>query len=203
MRMMNTLRRGSEHGFSMVETLAAAAVSVTAAAAVAPVTLNTIYNFRINGDGHAIVNHLSVAKMRAAANFTRARLYVDLNTNSYHIEMWQKTGTPGWITEGGTVTLSRNVAFGFGTLNGAPPNTQTTLAQAPLCADDLGNTIGNTACVVFNSRGIPIDTTGAATGNDALYISGGGGVFGATISATSRVQLWWTAASSAAWVRKQ
>jgi hypothetical protein len=187
----------------MVETLAAAAVAVTAAAAVVPVTLNTITNFRINGDAHAIVNHLAVAKMRAAANFTSSRLYVDLNANSFHIEVWRKTGVPGWMVEGGTERLAQGDAFSSGGLTAAPPATQVVLAQAPQCLDDLGNAVANTACVLFNSRGIPIDTTGAATASDALYITGGGGVYGATLSATSRVQLWWTAASTAAWVRKQ
>lgn len=187
----------------MVETLAAAAVAITAAAAVVPVTLTTITSFRINGDAHAIANHLAVAKMRAAANFTWSRLYVDLSNNSFHIEVWRKTGTPGWIVEGGTERLARGDTFSFGSLTIPPPSTQVTLAQAPPCQDDTGNVIGNTACVLFNSRGIPIDTTGAATAGDALYISGGGGVYGTTLSATSRVQLWWTAASTAGWMRKQ
>src|SRR5262249_49353864 len=145
MRMFNKLPRDRECGFSMTETLAVAAVSVTAAAAVVPVTQNTIHNFRINGNAHGIVNHLAAAKMRAAANFTRTRLYVDLSTNSYQIDVWQKTGTPGWITEGGSETLSQGITFGFGTLSAAPPNTQTTLAQAPPCTDSLGTNIGNTA----------------------------------------------------------
>ncbi len=88
-------------------------------------------------------------------------------------------------------------------MTAAPPGTQVVLAQAPQCLDDAGNAVGNTACVVFNSRGIPIDAAGIATASDALYITGGGGVYGTTLSATSRVQLWWTAAGTAAWMRKQ
>jgi len=195
--------RDTARGFSMVETLAAAAVSVTAAAAVVPVTMNTIHSFRISGAAHGLVNHLSVAKMRAAANFTRSRLYVDLAANTYHVEAWQKT-TSTWMTEGGTDQLSSGIAFGFGGVSGAPPNTQGTLAQASQCLDNLGDAIANTACVVFNSRGIPIDPVSlAATATDALYLTGNGGVYGVTISATSRVQLWWTAAGSNAWMRKQ
>ena len=187
----------------MVEVLAVAAVAITAAAAVVPVTLNTIASFRINGDAHAIGNHLANAKMRAAANFTSSRLYVDLNANSYHTEVWRKSGTPGWVTEGGIETLAHGDAFSLGGVTAPPAGTQVTLAQAPPCSDDSGNMISNTACVVFNSRGIPIDATGAATASDALYITGTGGVYGTTLSATSRVQLWWTAGGNAGWTRKQ
>jgi len=189
----------------LAETVAAAAVAITAAAAVVPATINTVHSFRINGNAHGLVNHLSVAKMRAAANFTRTRLYVDLSGNTYRVEALQKT-TGNWVTEGGTERLSSGVTFGVGSLTAAPPNTQGTLAQASQCLDNQSNAVANTACVVFNSRGIPIDPTTPTwtpTATDALYITGRGGVFGVTISATSRVQLWWSASGSAAWVRKQ
>jgi Tfp pilus assembly protein FimT len=193
-----------QRGFSMAETVAAVALSVTAAAAVVPATLNTVHSFRVNGNAHGLVNHLAVAKMRAAANFTRTRLYVDLATNSYHVEAWQKT-TNTWVTEGGTERLSANVTFGFGTLGAPPPNTQGTIGQASQCLDNQNNPISSTACVVFNSRGMPVDPANnwAPTAADAIYMTGRGGVFGVTISATSRVQLWWSGTGSAAWLRKQ
>jgi Tfp pilus assembly protein PilV len=202
--MLRSLQRlRCQRGFSMVEQLAVGAITLTAAAAVVPATMNTVNTFRVNGGAHGIVNHLAVAKLRATANFTRSRLYADLAANSYHIEMWQKTGTPGWVVEGGIEQLPQGAAFGFGTLTAAPPGAQATLGQAPACSDNSGAAIANTACVVFNSGGIPIDATGSATANDALYMTGSGGVFGATLSAASRVQLWWTPAGSASWTRKQ
>src|SRR5262249_23745581 len=160
-RSAGAARLWSHRGFSMVETTVVAALSITAAAAVLPVTLNTISSFRANCDAHPIVNHLAVAKMRAAANFTWSRLYIDLNSNSYRIEVWRKTGAPGWITEGGTLNLAQGNTFSFGALTIPPPGTQATLAQAPPCQDDAGNVIGNTACVLFNSRRIPIVSFGA------------------------------------------
>jgi len=192
-----------QRGFSMIEQLAVVAVAVTAAAAIVPATTRTIASHRFKGEAHAIVNYLAVAKMRSAADFTRSRLFVDLSTNSFHIEIWQKSGTPGWTFEGGSEAMSPGIGFGFGTLAAAPPDTQATLALAPPCQDNSGNPIANTACIVFNSRGIPIDATGSTTANDALYITNGVGVYGATVSATSRVQLWWTGAGNAAWMRAQ
>src|SRR5262249_23089086 len=98
-----------QRGFSIAEQVMTAGVAITGAVAVVAVTLNTIANFRINGDAHAIVSGVSVAKMRAAANFTRSRLYVDLYDNSFHVETWGKSGTPGWIADGATQKLSKGV----------------------------------------------------------------------------------------------
>src|SRR5262249_33602973 len=147
--------------------------------------------------------YLSLAKMRSAAGFTRSRLFVDLSTNSYHLEIWRKTGTPGWTFDGGSGTLSSGVIFGSGIMAAAPPETQAILAMAPPCQDSSGSPIANTACIVFNSRGIPIDAAGTATGNDAIYITNGVGVYGITVSAASRVALWWSGAANTGWMRAQ
>ena len=43
--------------------------------------------------------------------------------------------------------------------------------------------IANTACIMFNSRGVPIDSTFAPTGDDALYVTDGMAVYGVTVAA--------------------
>ena len=59
--------------------------------------------------------------------------------------------------------------------------------------------IGNTSCVIFNSRGIPVDAGGAPTGGNGLYITDGVGVYGVTVTATPLVRLWWSPATAAVW----
>ena len=57
------------------------------------------------------------------------------------------------------------MTFGFGTVATAPPNTQTNIGFSGACRVGLTAataTIGNTACIVFNSRGLPVDGAGAA-----------------------------------------
>jgi len=160
-------------------------------------------SYRIGGDARGVANMVAVAKMRAAANFTQSRLYVDLNANSYHVERWQKTGTPGWVLDGSTVYLANTDTFGWGTLNTPPPNTQTTIGQASACLDATSKAIANTACVLFNSRGIPIDPTGAPTGADAVYLTDGTtAVYAATVSATAVMRLWKAPTTSATWVQQ-
>ncbi len=171
--------------------------TVIAAIAV-PMMSNTIGDFRIRGDARAVNSAVSLAKLRAASAFTQTRLFVDLTTNSFHVESWQKTGTPAWVAEGGTTTLSTNDTFSYGVVSTAPSSTQTTIGQAANCVDTTGAAIANTACVLFNSRGIPVapsgapPNVGAPTGNDALYVRDNISVYGVTVSATGQIRLWRT-----------
>ena len=100
-----------------------------------------------------------------------------------------------WVTEGGTNMLSSTVSFSPGPVASPPPNTQTTIGQAPACLTSpappaVPAPIANTACVIFNSRGIPIDTTGSPTGLDAIYVTDGTAVYGITIAATGFIRTW-------------
>jgi len=50
----------------------------------------------------------------------------------------------------------------------------------------------NTACLVFNSRGIPVDNNGVPTNLDAVYISDGTAVKAVTVSSTGLIGVWST-----------
>lgn len=190
-----------ETGFSLIEILAAVAVLAVVTAMAVPLTEQKISSLRVRGDARGIFDDVRLAKMRAASDFTRARIYVDLAANTYRLDTWQKTGTPGWVTQGGTATLSTGVTFGFGSLT-APPSTLASLAQAPVCEDDSGTAIANTACVIFNSRGTPIDDAGAPTALDAVFLTDGVAVYGITVSATGMSGFWWSPANTAAWTNQ-
>jgi prepilin-type N-terminal cleavage/methylation domain-containing protein len=185
-------------GFSLLELLLVVGLTTVIAAIAVPMMSNTIGDFRIRGDARALNSAVSLAKLRAASAFTQTRLYVDLSANTFHVESWQKTGTPAWVTEGGTTTLSTNDAFSQGVVATPPSSTQTTIGQAANCVGTTGTAIANTACVLFNSRGIPVAASGAPpnvgapTGNDALYVTDGTAVYGVTVSATGQIQLWRT-----------
>ena len=182
-----TRRRTSERGYSLIEMLVVVGiVGVVTAMAVS----TSLGASRLLGDARGIKNQLSLSRMQAAANFTKARLYVDLIARTYRIQTWQTTPIPAWVTQGGTSHLSSMAVFGFGAVAAPPTGTQATIAQAPVCTDDAGAAITNTACILFNSRGIPVDASGAPTAVYAIYVTDGSDVFGTTVSATSIVQLW-------------
>jgi hypothetical protein len=171
-------------------------VGVVSAIAV-PMVKNTLGDFSLSGDARALSNAVSLAKLRAASSFSQARAVVNLTARSYHVETWQKA-PPAWVTEGGIRTLSSGVTFGFGVVGTAPPFSQAAIVQAAACVDAAGAVIANSACILFNSRGIPVDpagappAVGAPTGNDAVYLTDGTAVNGLTISATGLIKLWRT-----------
>lgn len=183
----------SARGYSLVEILLVVGLIGVVSAIAVPMMGNTMKFFRVSGDARSAANSIQLAKMRAASVFGRVRLYADLSTNTFHLETFDKT-TSKWVVDGGTTHLSLGVAFGFGAVATPPVNTQPAIAQAPLCQSNAVPPvdIANTACIIFNSRGTPIDSTGAPSSIGALYMTDGTAVYGITLSATGFVRSWRT-----------
>jgi type II secretory pathway pseudopilin PulG len=196
--------RAEADGFSILEIIVVCGIIGVIAAIAAPLFGNAIANFRLSGDARAVSNNAAAAKMRAASDFSRVRLYVDLAARTHRIQTFDKTTSICcWVTQGGTTALSVGVSFGYGVVTTPPPNTQGTIGQAPLCVDDTGADILNTACIMFNSRGVPVSNPSfAPTGVDAVYLTDGAAVYGVTIAATGLQRMWRTLpVAIPAWVR--
>jgi hypothetical protein len=148
-------------------------------------------------------------------------VYADLNANAFHLDVWDKSGNGGagcWKTDGDSnpnhcfvpnggspvQPLSTGVVFGFGTAGAGHPNPQTSIAQAPACRSGVaggtaGSSYANSACIEFNSRGLPVDASGSPTPNDALYVTDSNTVYGVTVIESGLIQYWETSASATAW----
>ena len=214
-KMMSSTRKRSQQGFSLVEMLVVVAISVTLST-IAIMNYQTVANYlRIAGDMRNLNGVVAQAKMNAASGFTQGRAYADLGKNTYHLEIWNKAGNGGlgcWQTVGDTAnactvaaspvqSLSQGDVFGFDQISAPPPNTQAAIAQAAQCNDSSGAAIANSACIVFNSRGIPIKN-GVPDGSGAFYLNNGKAVFGLTTALTGFVATWTAPdkASGATWV---
>ena len=181
-------------GFSLIELLMVVAIMGALAAITVPMSGNTIRYLKLSGDARELSNATAVAKMRAAAKFTQSRLFVDISGRQFYVQTLNKT-SGAWVTEGGATSLSSSVIFGYGPIATPPPDTQTTIDQAPACVTMVGSPpvatpVANSACVIFNSRGIPVDTTGSPTAVDAVYVTDGSSVYGITIAATGFIRTW-------------
>lgn len=187
-------RRLNDRGYSMIEVVMVAGISMVVAAIAIPMSGSAIGTLRINGDARSVTNAVQLAKLRAASDFSKTRLYVDLSAKSFHVETWDKTNNV-WSTDGGTTYLQGpSESFSYGPVSTPPSNTQGTIGQASQCLTATGTAVANTACIVFNSRGVPVtDAVGASgspTSAGALYVTDGTVVYGTTVTATSIIQLW-------------
>jgi len=214
-------------GFSLFEMLLVIAISFVLTAIAVPEYLAAVRYLRITGDLRDLNGVTAQAKMRAASNFTRARVYADLTNNTYQMQVWNKTGGAGgtgcWVADvdssttciaftnapapsgAGNLQFAPGDAYGFGNLTAGPTAGQTAISQAASCypgaanTPDGGSSMANTACIEFNSRGIPIDNTSAPVASGALYLTNGSVVVGVTASATGSIQTWQCPVGQTTW----
>ena len=202
----------------MLEIVIVLTVGIILTTMAIPKVVSLTRGYRSVGDARSLNEEVSLAKMRAAAYFTEARVFANLSSNQYRVEVWSRTQNC-WVTEGDTqcsssytspnappsTLLLTTVTFGYGSLSTPPPSTQSTLGQAPACQSDAdmqalsAGSVANSACVVFNSRGIPVDNTLAPTSSDALYVTDSSSVYGVTILPTGLIQTWRTDLTSGTW----
>jgi prepilin-type N-terminal cleavage/methylation domain-containing protein len=185
-------RLRTDSGFSAIELLVVVAIIGSMAAIGLPLSTGMIDDIKSRGDAQALSASVAQAKLTSAAKFTRSRLYVNLTGGSFRIQIWNKTGTPGWVNSSDDTLLSNRSQFGFGSVTAPPANTIATLAQAPQCLDDLGNAVANTACLIFSSRGVSLTSAGAPAPTQAIFLQGSAGTFGVFIGAAGQLQVWRT-----------
>jgi len=210
-------------GFTLMELMVVLTISAVLMAIAIPNVQRITQVLRISGDLRDLNGTVSQAKMNAAADFTHARARANLAANTFQAEIWNKAGNAGagcWQTLGDGVNpctgaaspvqqLSAGVTFGFDKLGTPPANTQAALGQAAACNNGPAGIVGapagviaGTACIEFNSRGIPIDAAGNPTAQGAFYINNGTMVYGLTVAATGNALNWSVAdasGSNASW----
>jgi Tfp pilus assembly protein FimT len=172
-----------ESGHSLVEMVLVVALTLIISAFALPTLAGVLRSYRAVGDAKGIASQLSLARMRAASDFTRARMNFNLTASTYQLEIYNKN-TSQFQVEGGSFNLSQNDSFGFGTIS-TPAGSQSSIGQAAACLDNTGKTISNSACIIFNSRGIPVDSSQVTTSNDVIYLSNGSGDYYAVSVATN------------------
>lgn len=190
-----------ERGFSLLEILMVVAIIGVLSAIALPISTNAVRYAKISGDARDISNQIAVVKMRAASKFTQARMYVDVPGKTYYVQTCDAPSVlpcASWTTETGSTSLSNTVSFGYSPAGSAPTNTQTVIAQAAQCYNTASPPVqvSNTACVIFNSRGLPVTATGIPTNDYALYINDGSFIYGVTVATTGFIRTWRTAYSA-------
>jgi prepilin-type N-terminal cleavage/methylation domain-containing protein len=202
------MKRTHSHnqGFSMIELLIVVTIGTVLTVMAIPSLTSILRNMRSDGNTRQLYGAVTLAKMRGAASFSKARIRADISARTFQIEVLDKsTAPPSWKLEGGVETLSPGISYGYASLTTAPSYTQTTIGQAPACQTDAQTaansvgTVSNTACIVFSSRGIPVDNTGIPTNTGALYITDTTDVQAVTVNAAGSIRTWRTDKGAASW----
>ena len=190
-------------GFSLVETMVAMCVMGVLAAMTIPMVSAASSNVKLHDQADTISNYVGLAKMRATSRFSRARVYLNVDAGTYVLQVYNQ-GAGAWANDTAVTTLPNGVTFSFGDLQEPPLNTQPEIAFAAKCTNDAmpPAEVDGTSCIMFNSRGIPIDTLGSPIGGNAFYLTDGTGVRAITVTATPLIRNWWSSAGAAGWVRQ-
>jgi Tfp pilus assembly protein FimT len=212
----------SSRGFTIIELVIVIAVSMVVTAVAIPGYLTLTRYLRITGEIRDLNGSVAQAKMRAAQDYTHARVRANVGTNSFQLEVWDKTanGNVGcWKTDGDIVngltrctvegsspvhSLSPGVTFGFDGAGAGANNPQSIISQAPVCSTGVAggptaSTLFNTACIEFNSRGVPVAQSGSPTASDALYVTDNNSVYGVTVIISGLIQIWTTTPGGTLW----
>src|SRR5512146_2621135 len=94
MRLHGFFLRRSPHrtdGFSLLELVWMCGLIGVIMAIAIPMSGNALGFFRLSSDARSTSNSVALAKMRASSVFSKVRVFVDLSSNSYHLETWNKT----------------------------------------------------------------------------------------------------------------
>lgn len=202
-------------GFSLLEMMVVVILSLIIGGMAVQGYLTSSTYLRMAGDLRELNAIVSQAKMQAASDFTHARFYADLSGNTFQLQVWNKTGvsaTKGCWTSSGpgaacitftgsapsgtTQGFATGDSFGFGSHVTKDPTTAT-IAQPPTCfpgdatGPDGGTAITNTACLEFNSRGVPMDYQ-----NHGIYVLNKVVVDGVTVASNGFIQTWSTPVGS-------
>jgi prepilin-type N-terminal cleavage/methylation domain-containing protein len=190
-------RRARGSGFSLIELMLVVGIVGVLFVMTVPMIVSAANSFKLSGAARGIAGQLSLARLRATASFTQARLNVNAAAGTYEIDVCtvKNTATGGCTTftqdpNSGTQYLPSGVTFGF-------PSTFAKPGQSAQTAYTQTST-QTTPYIVFNSRGIPIDNNLNPTGSDALYLMNSAGQYYAvTVYASGKVTLFrWQSASS-------
>jgi len=176
-------------GFSMLELLIVIAIIGVIAAFALPSAINFVKGYRLHADASAMASALNVTRFRATSQYTPYRLTINTAQRQFIRErLSQAYGNP---FEEERLPLSQGIQF---------------LTTCPV--EPKPGTIGATftsgsTSIYFNTRGLPVDSSGAPNNNNVIYLTNDSGLYDAvTVSLGGRITVWNFSQVTSTWVAR-
>ena len=172
-------KKPRDHGFSSVELMIVASLMLISTFVAIPSLKGILAAYRGSSATRNIGAQMHLARMRAGSNYTRTRLSLDAVTNTFQLSVYDNDDpactvatASCWKLEGGISSLGTGVSFGYGAISTPPPG---------LAA------VAQSTGVYFNSRGMPVTSSGSPVPDYAVYLNNDGRYYAVTVSVTGLV----------------
>lgn len=207
-------KRLPEHGFSLIEMMLVVGILAVTAAVALPSVVSSLKGYHLHADAAALADDANVARMRSASQYAPYRLNINTSSGTFSMEKLcgDTTSSADANCSGGTNPYAAfsTPAIELGTQYAAPGDTYASCRPSSVSAypgDITGDAAGCPTLlqVYFNTRGIPVNTSGGplTNGGAVIYISNQNNLTDAvTFSLGGRVAVWNWDAGSAKWVMR-
>lgn len=179
-----------DRGFSMLELLVVVAIIAVIAAFALPNAINFLKAYRLHADASAVASQLNVTRFRATSQFRPYRLTFDLANNSFAMEVLAPNYTAPTV-EFGPIQSSTGITY----LSSCPVSARPGTIPSSFS--------GISSSMVFNTRGLPVDGSGAPTNNSVIYLTNDNNQYDAvTVTLGGRITIWGYSPTTSAWVAR-
>lgn len=170
----------------MLELLIVIAIMGVIAAFALPNAINFVKSYRLHADASAIASQLNLARFRATSQYTPYRLRIDVANRLFCRERLSSSYSSPYTEEAYPLQVGN-------TFLSADPAT-----ARPGTLDSSFS--GASTSIYFNTRGLPVDSTGTPTNSNVFYLQNNGNLNDAvTVSLGGRITIWNYSVGLGAW----
>ncbi len=199
-------------GMTVVELMIVIAIGLVITGIALPRTMTGVKSYHLHSDISSLASYLNLARMRAASQYAPYSLDLDPTTNTYVLERLSAIQYNPIATSTSSAVYSSQSppAYEYGTQYLSNGETLASCLPGglsarpgPIAADP--SNCGGAFQAYFNTRGMPVDSTGSslANGGLAIYVTGPNGLTDAvTISPGGAVQTWNWDPGNARWYER-
>lgn len=191
MRVLDSDRR--EDGFSLFELTIALVLILIVTMMSIPIFGSTSSLSRLRNSALKIAARLHQSKSRSITELSPYRLVLEAATNSWQLETrTNRTGPFASVARG---SLERGIRFGMPPAANSAAGIEQCGGLSGLCAPLQASSIA------FNTRGIPVDSLGRPSAQNAVYLTDGNYYYAVTVSMSGSVDVWQYSAPTNNWSR--